>query len=54
MLRPWQTQLWLEDSSGKTLHSKLLNTLTADIKEGRADARQHVAWVPRFSRATRR
>ncbi|UYI47681.1 PLP-dependent aminotransferase family protein [Vibrio natriegens] len=35
MLRPWETQLWLEDSSGKTLHSKLLNTLTADIKEGR-------------------
>ncbi|OYD24032.1 GntR family transcriptional regulator [Oceanimonas baumannii] len=27
--------MWLEDSSGKTLHLKLLNTLTADIKEGR-------------------
>ncbi len=35
MLRPWETQLWLEDSPGKTLHSKLLNTLTADITEGR-------------------
>lgn len=35
MLRPWETQLWLEDSLGKTLHSKLLNTLTADITEGR-------------------
>ena len=35
MLRPWETQFWLEDSAGKTLHSKLLNTLTADIKEGR-------------------
>ncbi|WP_417227833.1 PLP-dependent aminotransferase family protein [Amphritea sp.] len=35
MLRPWKTQLWLENSPGKTLHLKLLNTLTADIKEGR-------------------
>lgn len=35
MLRPWETQLWLESSPGKTLHSKLLNTLTADITEGR-------------------
>ena len=35
MLRPWETQLWLEDSPGKTLHSKLLNTLTEDITEGR-------------------
>ena len=35
MLRPWKTQLWLEDSPGKTLHARLLNTLTVDIKEGR-------------------
>ena len=35
MLRPWETQFWLEDSPGKTLHSKLLNKLTADIKDGR-------------------
>lgn len=35
MLRPWETQFWLEDSPGRTLHSKLLNTLTADIKDGR-------------------
>lgn len=35
MLRPWQTQFWLEDSPGKTLNSKLLNKLTTDIKDGR-------------------
>ncbi|MEX0739866.1 MAG: PLP-dependent aminotransferase family protein [Pseudohongiella sp.] len=35
MLRPWEMQLWLKNSSGKTLHSKLLNTLTADIKANR-------------------
>ena len=35
MLRPWQTQFWLADSSSKTFHAKLLNTLIADIKEGR-------------------
>jgi len=35
MLRPWEMQFWLEDSPGKTLHSKLLNTLTGDIKDGR-------------------
>jgi len=35
MLRPWKTQLWLEDSPGKTLHARLLNTLTVDIKESR-------------------
>jgi len=35
MLSPWETQFWLEDSPGKTLHSKLLNKLTADIKDGR-------------------
>jgi len=35
MLRPWETQFWLEDSPGKTLHSKLLNKLTTDIKDGR-------------------
>ncbi|MEZ5492076.1 MAG: PLP-dependent aminotransferase family protein [Gammaproteobacteria bacterium] len=35
MLRPWETQFWLEGSPGKTLHSKLLNKLTTDIKEGR-------------------
>ncbi|MBB6522505.1 PLP-dependent aminotransferase family protein [Pseudoteredinibacter isoporae] len=35
MLRPWETQFWLEDSPGKTLHARLLNTLTRDIKDGR-------------------
>ncbi|WP_428034145.1 PLP-dependent aminotransferase family protein [Amphritea sp.] len=35
MLRPWDMQFWLEEPSGKTLHSKLLNKLTTDIKEGR-------------------
>jgi GntR family transcriptional regulator / MocR family aminotransferase len=35
MLRPWEMQFWLEDSPGKTLHSKLLNKLTIDIKGGR-------------------
>lgn len=35
MLRPWETQFWLEDSPGKTLHLKLLNKLTNDIKDGR-------------------
>jgi len=35
MLRPWEVQFWLEDSPGKTLHSKLLNKLTTDIKDGR-------------------
>jgi GntR family transcriptional regulator/MocR family aminotransferase len=35
MLRPWLTQFWLDDSSGKTFHAKLLNTLIADINTGR-------------------
>ncbi len=35
MLRPWQTQFWLEDSPGNTFHAKLLNKLIADIKGGR-------------------
>ena len=35
MLRPWETQFWLEDSPGRTLHSKLLNKLITDIKDGR-------------------
>lgn len=35
MLRPWEMQFWLEDSPGKTLHAKLLNQLTTDIKDGR-------------------
>lgn len=35
MVKPWETQFWLEDSPGKTLHSKLLNKLTIDIKDGR-------------------
>ncbi|CAA0096299.1 HTH-type transcriptional regulatory protein GabR [BD1-7 clade bacterium] len=35
MPRPWETQFWLESSPGKTLHSKLLNKLTTDIKDGR-------------------
>lgn len=35
MQRPWEVQFWLEDSPGKTLHSKLLNKLTSDILTGR-------------------
>ncbi len=35
MLRPWETQFWLDNSPGKTLHTKLLNTLIIDIKNGR-------------------
>jgi len=35
MLRPWQTQFWLEDSAGKTFHARLLNKLIDDIKNGR-------------------
>jgi GntR family transcriptional regulator/MocR family aminotransferase len=35
MLRPWEVQFWLEDSPGKTLHTKLINKLTTDIKSGR-------------------
>lgn len=35
MLRPWETQFWLDDAHGKSLHVKLLNRLTSDIKEGR-------------------
>jgi len=35
MLRPWQTQFWLEASIGKTFHAKLLNKLITDIKNGR-------------------
>lgn len=35
MQRPWEVQFWLEDSPGKTLHSKLLNKLTSDILAGR-------------------
>jgi len=35
MLRPWQTQFWLEKSPGETFHAKLINTLISDIKEGR-------------------
>lgn len=35
MLRPWQTQFWLEESPGKTFHATLLNTLIANIKDGR-------------------
>ncbi len=35
MLRPWEMQFWLESSPGQTLHAKLLNKLTSDIKEGR-------------------
>jgi GntR family transcriptional regulator/MocR family aminotransferase len=35
MLRPWLTQFWLDDSSGKTFHARLLNTLITDINTGR-------------------
>lgn len=35
MLRPWETQFWLKNSPGKTLHLRLLNKLTSDIKDGR-------------------
>ncbi len=35
MLRPWQTHFWLEGSTGKTFHARLLNKLITDIKNGR-------------------
>lgn len=35
MKRPWDVQLWLENSPGLTLHSKLLNKLIDDIQKGR-------------------
>lgn len=35
MLRPWSMKFWLEDSPGKTFHTKLLNKLITDIKDGR-------------------
>ena len=35
MLRPWQMKFWLENSVGKTFHTKLLNKLITDIKDGR-------------------
>ncbi|MGZ9898524.1 aminotransferase-like domain-containing protein [Shewanella gaetbuli] len=37
MLRPWETQFWLEESDD-TLHSRLLNRLLQDIKDGRLPA----------------
>lgn len=38
MLRPWQTQLWLEHSSGDTIHARLVNKLIEDIFTGRLEA----------------
>lgn len=38
MLRPWQTQLSLEHSTGDTIHSRLVNKLIADILTGRLEA----------------
>lgn len=38
MLRPWQTQLWLEDSAGSTTHARLVNKLIEDILTGRLEA----------------
>ena len=35
MLRPWKTTFWLDASSGKTFHAKLLSKLIEDIKRGR-------------------
>ena len=35
MQNPWVKKLWLKDGVGKTLHAKLLNTITLDITEGR-------------------
>ena len=35
MLRPWQTQFWLEESSGQSFHAKLSNQLMKDIQTGR-------------------
>lgn len=35
---PWIKKLWLKDAVGKTLHSKLLNTITLEITEGRLKA----------------
>jgi len=38
MLRPWQTQLWLEHSTGDTIHVRLVNKLIEDILTGRLEA----------------
>ena len=38
MLRPWQTQLWLEHSIGETIHARLVNKLIEDILTGRLEA----------------
>ncbi|WP_409440080.1 PLP-dependent aminotransferase family protein [Psychromonas sp. GE-S-Ul-11] len=35
MLRPWETKFFLESSSDKTFHAKLLEKLITDIKSGR-------------------
>jgi GntR family transcriptional regulator/MocR family aminotransferase len=35
MLRPWKTKFWLDASSGRTFHAKLLSKLIEDIKSGR-------------------
>jgi GntR family transcriptional regulator/MocR family aminotransferase len=35
MLRPWHMKFWLEDSPDETFHTKLLNKLITDIKNGR-------------------
>ena len=35
MLRPWQTRVWLEHSSGDSIHTRLVNQLIADIVAGR-------------------
>ncbi|RVU40764.1 PLP-dependent aminotransferase family protein [Rheinheimera riviphila] len=37
MLRPWQTQVWLEHSAGETIHSRLVNKLIEDILTGRLE-----------------
>ncbi|MBE3669498.1 GntR family transcriptional regulator [Vibrio navarrensis] len=38
MLRPWQTQLWLDNSTGNTIHARLVNKLIEDILTGRLEA----------------
>ncbi len=38
MLRPWQTQLWLENSVGDTTHARLVNRLIEDILNGRLES----------------
>lgn len=35
MLRPWNAQLWLEHTPGRSLHARLVNQIVRDIQAGR-------------------